>query len=111
MSVATGHVSTQQLTGGFPMADVKGMKVAASVADGFEQAELDGPVEALRKAGVTVEILAPDAEHLAHIHGVHHFEKAQGTKADKVITDAKESDYDGLLVPGGLASPDAMRTS
>lgn len=91
--------------------DVKGMKVAAIVADGFEQKELDGPVEALRKEGVTVEILAEDEKHLAHIHGVNHFEKGKGAKGDKTIADAKADDYDAILIPGGAVSPDTMRQS
>ncbi len=91
--------------------DVKGMKVAVIVADGFEQRELDGPVEALKTQGVHVEVLAPDERHLAHIHGVNHFEKGRGTKADKTIDEADADDYDGLLVPGGTVSPDTMRQS
>ena len=91
--------------------NVKGMKVAAIVADGFEQKELDGPIEALKKEGVQVEILAQDDEHLAHIHGVNHFEKGAGAKADKTIDQANPDDYDGLLVPGGAVSPDTMRQS
>ena len=91
--------------------NVKGMKVAAIVADGFEQKELDGPIEALKKEGVQVEILAQDDEHLAHIHGVNHFEKGPGAKGDKTIDRANPDDYDGLLVPGGAVSPDTMRQS
>ena len=93
------------------MADLKGMKVAAIVADGFEQIELDGPMKALRDAGVEVEILAEDDKHLAHIHGVNHFDKGDGAKGSKVIDQAKVDDYDGLLVPGGAVSPDTMRQS
>jgi protease I len=88
-----------------------GRKVAVLVADGFEQAEFDGPVQALRHAGAQVEVLAPDAQHLGHIRGVRHREPAEGTKGDRVITEATPETYDALLVPGGLYSPDAMRMS
>jgi protease I len=88
-----------------------GRKVAVLVADGFEQAEFDGPVQALRKAGAQVEVLAPNAQHLGHIRGVRHHEPAEGTKGDRVITEATPDTYDALLVPGGLYSPDAMRLS
>lgn len=91
--------------------NVKGMKVAAIVADGFEQKEPDGPIEALKKEGVQVEILAQDDEHLAHIHGVNHFEKGPGAKGDKTIDRANPDGDDGLLVPGGAVSPDTMRQS
>lgn len=94
-----------------PPQGITGLKVAVLVADGFEQAEFDGPVAALRKAGARVEVLAPDAQHLGHIRGVRHREPAEGTKADRVITEATPDGYDALLVPGGLYSPDAMRLS
>lgn len=91
--------------------DLAGRRVAAIVSDGFEQVELDGPVRALREAGATVEVLAEDREHLARIRGVHHLDPAPGTKGDRVITDVRPDDYDALLVPGGLPSPDTMRQS
>lgn len=86
-------------------------KVAAIVSDGFEQVELDEPVAALRRAGCEVVVLAEDEAHLDGIKGMHHFEKAEGTKGDKLLSEARPDEYDALLVPGGLASPDAMRQS
>lgn len=88
-----------------------GLTVAVLVADGFEQSELDGPVEALRRHGARVEVIAPDRRHLAHLLGMHHGETARGTPGDRAIAEADPADYDGLLVPGGLDSPDAMRAS
>jgi len=85
--------------------------VAVIVSDGFEQVELDEPVKALREAGATVEVLAEDEEHLERIKGVKHLDAAEGTKGDRLLEEAKVEDYDALLVPGGLASPDAMRRS
>lgn len=90
---------------------LSGRRVAVLVADGFEQSEFDGPVHALRAAGAVVEVLAPDAQHLGHIRGVHHREPAAGTSGDRVITEVAPDQYDALLVPGGLYSPDAMRQS
>ena len=52
------------------MAKLGRMRVAAIVADGFEQVELDEPVAALRREGVAVDVLAPDAKHHDHIVGV-----------------------------------------
>lgn len=88
-----------------------GLTVAVLVADGFDQAELDGPVEALRHHGARVEVIAPDRQHLPHIRGQHRGEAARGTPADRAIAEADPAAYDGLVVPGGLASPDAMRVS
>lgn len=91
--------------------ELAGFKVAVIVMDGFEQSELDGPVTALREAGATVHVLAQDEAHLKHIIGMRHFEHGPGVKADKLLSEASMNDYDGLLVPGGLANPDAMRQS
>ncbi|HEY9856138.1 MAG TPA: type 1 glutamine amidotransferase domain-containing protein [Stenomitos sp.] len=91
--------------------DLKGKKVAVLVADGFEQSEFDGPVQALRDAGATVDVLAEDEKHLQHIKGVHHFEPGPGTKGTRLLKDASPDEYDLLFVPGGLASPDHMRMS
>lgn len=91
--------------------DLSGVKVAVLVSDGFEQSEFDGPVEALRQAGARVDVLAQDEDHLERIHGVDHFDAAAGTKGDRLLAEASVDAYDGLLVPGGLASPDAMRQS
>lgn len=90
---------------------LRGARVAVLVADGFEQRELDAPVDALRAAGATVEILAPDPGHLRHIQGLHHFELAPGTAADRTLGEASPDEYDGLLIPGGCISPDTMRQS
>ena len=91
--------------------DLEGKRVAVIVADGFEQAEFDGPVQALKAAGARVDVLAQDDQHLGHIHGVNHFDPGPGTKADRLLADAKADEYDALVVPGGLASPDTMRQS
>lgn len=90
---------------------MRGSRVAVIVADGFEQVELDEPVKALREAGADVEILAEDEEHLSKIKGVHHFEPGEGASGDRLLSEAKPEDYDAILVPGGLASPDTMRRS
>lgn len=90
---------------------MRGKKVAVIVSDGFEQVEFDEPVKALREAGVVVEVLAEDEEHLSKIHGVNHFDAADGTTGDRLLEEAKPEDYDALLVPGGAVSPDTMRQS
>ncbi len=82
------------------------MRVAAIVADGFEQSELDGPVEALRAAGVTVDVLAPDAAHHDHVAS----KNGAGVKPDRLLDDANPDTYDALLIPGG-DGPALMRRS
>lgn len=90
---------------------LNGKRIAIIVADGFEQTELEVPMKRLREAGATVEVLAQDPQHLAHIAGESQGKPAAGTKADKVLGDVSADDYDALVIPGGLKSPDTMRQS
>jgi len=90
---------------------LEGKRIAVIVADGFEQTEFEVPVRHFREAGAKVEVLAPDAKHLSHIEGESHGKPAAGTRADKVLKDVRPEDYDALLIPGGLKSPDTMRQS
>ncbi|MNK61596.1 putative cysteine protease YraA [compost metagenome] len=90
---------------------LEGKRIAVIVADGFEQSEFEVPVRSFREAGAVVEVLAPDAKHLSHIEGESHGKPAAGTRADKVLSNVRPEDYDALLIPGGLKSPDTMRQS
>jgi protease I len=83
-----------------------GKRIAVLATDGFEQVELDKPVDALRKAGATVEIIAPDA---GQIQGFEHHDKGHKVSVDKTLDDANAGDYDGLVLPGGVINPDALR--
>jgi protease I len=88
------------------MADLSGKKVAVIATDYFEESELTSPVEALKKAGAQVEIIAP---HSGEIKGVKHMEQGQVIKVDKTLDDAKPEDYDALIVPGGAVNADHLR--
>lgn len=88
-----------------------GKRIAVIVADGFEQTEFEVPVQRFREAGATVDVLAPDASHREKIAGESHGKPAAGTRADKLLAEARAEDYDALLIPGGLKSPDTMRQS
>lgn len=83
-----------------------GKTIAVVATDGFEQVELDRPVEALKAAGATVEILAPEG---GTIQGFNHHDKGDTIKVDRAIGEASGNDYDALLLPGGVISPDALR--
>jgi protease I len=83
-----------------------GKKVAILAADMFEQVELVEPRKALEEAGAKTEIVSiKDGE----IQGFNHFEPADKVKVDKTIEEASASDYDALLVPGGVGNPDQLR--
>jgi protease I len=91
------------------MADLKGRRIALLATDGVEQVELTEPAEALRNAGARVDVISPKA---GTIQGMNHDERGDSLGVDVVLKDAAQAiDYDGLLLPGGVANPDTLRTS
>lgn len=83
-----------------------GKHIAVLATDGFEQVELSQPVEALRAAGATVDIVAPEA---GEIQGFEHHDKGDEVAVDKTLDAVSADDYDGLVLPGGVINPDALR--
>jgi protease I len=75
--------------------------------EGVEQVELTEPLEALRGSGAEVELLAPEA---GDIQAFNHLDKGEKFPVDRVVGDADAGDYDGLVLPGGVANPDQLRT-
>jgi protease I len=88
------------------MANMKSQKIAVLATDGFEQAELVEPVAALRAAGATVHVISPKG---GEIQGMKQDQKGDKTKVDLELSHAKAADYDGLVLPGGVANPDTLR--
>jgi len=84
----------------------QGYRVAALVADGFEQIELIGPKSALEGAGATVEIVSLKP---GEVQAFHHFEKGDRFPVSATVEQANPEEYDALLIPGGLHSPDQLR--
>jgi protease I len=84
-----------------------GKCVAILVADGFEQSELEGPYDALFEAGATVDIVSPNQDTVKAWA-----EKNYGAtfKVDTPLNEADPDDYDALVLPGGVMSPDYLRT-
>ncbi len=91
------------------MADtLNGKKVAILVAnEGIEQVELTEPRKALQDAGATVELLAPES---GEAQAFNHLDKADSFPIDRAVTDASAAEYDALMLPGGVANPDNLRT-
>jgi protease I len=89
------------------VSDIKSRKVAVLATDGFELTELVEPVKALRAAGATVQVLAP---HGGEIQGMNHHEKGEKIKVDLELSKSHSEDFDALVLPGGVANPDALRT-
>jgi protease I len=89
------------------MADIKHRKIAVLATDGFEQVELTEPVKALREAGADVQIVSQKS---GEIQGMNHHEKGDMIKVDLALSKARPEDFDGLVLPGGVANPDTLRT-
>jgi protease I len=85
---------------------LKGRKFAILATDGVEQVELVEPRKALDAAGAVTHLIAPKE---GAIQGMNHDEKADMLPVDRLLSDAHASEYDALLLPGGVANPDALR--
>src|SRR3954468_22537890 len=90
------------------MADeLKGKKIAFLAAEGVEQVELTEPWKAVEQAGATPELISVDS---GEVQAFNHLDKGDTVSVDKTVADASASDYDGLVLPGGVANPDFLRT-
>lgn len=86
---------------------LKNKRIAFLLAnEGVEQVELTEPLEAVREAGAEVDVLAPEA---GEIQAFNHLDKGDIFTADGAVADADTEDYDGLVLPGGVANPDQLR--
>lgn len=88
------------------MADLSNVKVAVLATDGFEEAELTKPVQALKEAGAKVDIISSKS---GQIQGFQHHDKGSMFDVDKTIDAVQSSDYDAVLLPGGALNADAIR--
>ncbi len=86
---------------------LSGKKVAILATDGFEQVELTEPMKALKNEGAAVEIVAP---HGGEIQGMNHRDKGDKIKVDRTLDEARPEDYAAIVLPGGVANPDQLRT-
>lgn len=87
-----------------------GIRVAIVATEGFEQAELFKPKEALEGAGAQVDVIAPKAGiKSGKIKGWDMTDWGDSVKVDVELSEAKEGNYDALLLPGGVMSPDKLR--
>jgi protease I len=90
------------------MADrLKGKRIAFLVApEGTEQVELTEPWKAVEGEGAAPELISTDD---GEIQAFNHLDKGDTFKVDRTVGDAKVADYDGLVLPGGVANPDFLR--
>jgi protease I len=86
----------------------EGKTMAILATDGFEESELFSPKGAIEAAGGRVEVISPKP---GDIQGLRHMERGRSIHVDKTLADAKPDDYDAILIPGGVFSPDSLRTN
>jgi protease I len=87
---------------------LSGRRVAFLVApEGAEQIELTDPWKAVKDAGGEPELVSTQP---GKIQGFNHLDKGDTFDVDKVVTEVNAGDYDGLVLPGGVANPDILRT-
>jgi protease I len=83
-----------------------GRRVAALMANGFEQEELLQPRDALTAAGAIVHVVSPEP---FTVLGWNHTEWGDEIAVDRSLDEARADDYDALLLPGGVMNPDRLR--
>jgi protease I len=87
--------------------ELKGKRVAILVDnEGIEQVELVEPRQALEGAGAETDLIAPEA---GLVQAFDHLDKADRFEVDVTVGKADADDYDGLVLPGGVANPDNLR--
>ncbi|HEX5990490.1 MAG TPA: type 1 glutamine amidotransferase domain-containing protein [Solirubrobacterales bacterium] len=87
---------------------LQGKKIAFLTAnEGVEQVELTEPRRAVSEAGAETELLAPES---GQVQAFNHLDKGETFEVDRAVGDADASEYDGLVLPGGVANPDQLRT-
>jgi protease I len=89
------------------MTDLSGKTIAFLVApEGIEQVELTDPWQAVEKAGGTPRLLSTES---GEVQAYHHLDKGDTFSVDQTVGDADPAAYDALVLPGGVANPDALR--
>jgi protease I len=88
---------------------LNGKRIAFLVAnEGVEQIELTEPWKAVEEAGGDPELISLEP---GEVQAFNHLDKGDTFEVDRTVEDAQESDYDGLVLPGGVANPDFLRAN
>lgn len=86
--------------------DISGKRIAILATHGFEQSELEVPLKKLREAGAMVDVVSLKA---GEIKGWEKKDWGRAVPVDRTLDEAKPSDYDALVLPGGQMNPDLLR--
>lgn len=90
------------------MPRISDAKVLIVATDGFEESELFGPLEILKGKGAEVKLASPD---LNPIQATVHDDPGKTIRPDLTVEDAREGDFDAIILPGGVRNPDHLRTN
>ncbi len=89
------------------MGKLDGKRIAFLVApEGVEQVELTEPWKAIEEAGGTPELISTES---GVVQAFNHLDKADTFSVDRTVEESDASEYDALVLPGGVASPDFLR--
>ena len=88
------------------MAKLTGKRIAIVVTDGFEQVELTEPKKALEHEGAKTVIVSPKT---GKVKGWKHTDWGDSFNVEMKLSEARESEFDALLLPGGAMNPDKLR--
>jgi protease I len=86
---------------------LNGKRVAFLFTEGVEQVELVEPLGAVRDAGATATLVSLER---GEVQMFNHLDKGDTITAERSVSDVDAADFDGLVLPGGVANPDALRT-
>ena len=90
------------------MGQLEGKKIAILADNGFEQVELEKPKQALEQEGAITHVISPQKEE---VKGWEMTDWGTSVKVDVNLSQAQATDYDALLLPGGVMNPDHLRTN
>jgi deglycase len=89
--------------------DLSNKKIAFLVAnEGVEQVELTEPWKAVEEAGATPELISIEP---GKVQAFNHLDKGDKFDVDRTVDQVEASEYDALVLPGGVANPDILRTN
>lgn len=86
--------------------ELSGKRVAFLAADGVEQVELVEPRKAVEEAGADTALVSLES---GEIQAFNHLDQGDKIKVDMTVASADPSEFDALVLPGGVANPDFLR--
>jgi protease I len=88
--------------------ELQGKRIAILATDGVEQVELTEPLQAVQAAGATAEVISIKP---GQIQAFNHFDKGDMIPVANTVDHVDAQQYDALILPGGVANPDALRVN